>query len=77
MVIAATQETDDALLRQVLRALRERRRWPQIGEAARHVGGIPVMAQVTRVFESWLMQAAGSITPPLPTLPLCPLPLSA
>jgi glycosyltransferase involved in cell wall biosynthesis len=56
---AATRETDDAFLRQVIRALRERRRWSQTGEAARLSVQPQSWPQVTRVFESWLMKAAG------------------
>ncbi len=56
---AATQETDDAWLRQVLRALRERRRWPAIAEAARLTVDGQSWSHITRVFESWLMRAAG------------------
>jgi glycosyltransferase involved in cell wall biosynthesis len=56
---AATQESDDAFLRQVLRALRERRRWATIGAAARQSVQSQSWPQIARVFESWLMKAAG------------------
>jgi glycosyltransferase involved in cell wall biosynthesis len=76
---AATQETDDAWLRQVLRALRERRRWPHVAEAARLTVEGQSWSHVTRVYERWLMRAAG--LDPAPTLssalPLPSLPASA
>ena len=75
----ATQETDDAWLRQVLRALRERRRWPLIAEAARLAVGNQSWSNVARVYERWLMRAAGlDSVPALPSpLPLQTIPASA
>lgn len=72
---AATQESDDAILRQVLRALRERRRWSTIGAAARKSVQPQSWSHISRVFESWLMKAAGlnrpnSVSPALLSLPL-------
>ncbi len=78
---AATGDTDDDWLRQVLRALRERRRWPQMGEAARLSVQPQSWTRITRIFESWLMKAAGldhAATQPVPLpLPKLTLPLSA
>ena len=70
----ATQETDDAWLRQVLRALRERRRWPRIAEAARLSVDNQSWSHITRVYEHWLMRAAG--LDPAPALS-APLPLQS
>ena len=77
---AATQETDDAFLRQVIRALRERRRWSTVGEAARVSVQSQSWPQVTRVFETTLMKAAGihpAAAPAPSSSPLLPLPISA
>ncbi len=75
----ATQETDDAWLRQVLRALRDRRRWPQIAEAARHSVEHQSWSHISRLYEHWLMRAAGlsQSTPLSESSPLRSLPLSA
>ena len=75
----ATQETDDAWLRQVLRALRERRRWGQIAEAARLSVENQSWGQITRVYEHCLMRAAGLHAAPAISslLPLPPIPSSA
>jgi glycosyltransferase involved in cell wall biosynthesis len=73
---AATQENDDAFLRQVLRALRERRRWPAMGEAARLCLQSQSWPQIIRVFESWLMKAAGIDGPANPATAFLPHPLS-
>ena len=54
---AACQESDAAWLRQVLRALRERRRWGAMGGAARQAVLAQSWAEVTAVFESHLLQA--------------------
>ena len=56
---ATCGESADAFLRQVIRALRERRRWTAMGGAARHSVESQSWLQITRVFESWLMKAAG------------------
>ncbi len=69
---AACQESEEAWLRQVLRALRERRRWGQVGGAARQAVLSQSWAEVTAVFESYLLQAqecpqgGESAHPPLP-----------
>lgn len=74
---AATRDSHDDWLRQVLRALRERRRWPQIGEAARLSVQPQSWPRITRIFESWLMKAAGLDLSASQPLPLHPQPLSA
>ncbi len=76
---AASHLDDDAWLRQVLRALRDRRRWPMIGENARHTVESQSWSRIGRVFESWLMRAAGlepALPLPSPPLPSQPLPAS-
>ena len=73
---AASQQTDDAFLRQVLRSLRERRRWPQIAEAARLSVQTQSWPRITRVFESWLQKAASHEYSAPPSPPRLPLPLS-
>jgi len=73
---AATAESGDAFLRQVIRALRDRRRWSAVGEAARLAVQPQSWPQVTRVFEACLMKAAG-IHQPTPVHPaLLPVPIS-
>jgi glycosyltransferase involved in cell wall biosynthesis len=76
---AASHETDDAWLRQVLRSLRDRRRWPQVSEAARLTIQDQSWSHVTRVYEHWLRRAAGldSAHPSNNPLPLHPVPASA
>jgi glycosyltransferase involved in cell wall biosynthesis len=74
---AASQQTDDAFLHMVLRSLRERRRWPQIAEAARLSVQTQSWPRITRVFESWLQKAASHEYSNPPSPPRLPLPLSA
>jgi len=60
--------------------LRVRRRWSTVGEAARVSVQGQSWPQVTRVFESTLMKAAGIYPVPAPVpaaSPLLPFPISA
>lgn len=76
---ASSLDSPDAWLRQVLRAVREYRRWPQMAAAARLSVKNQSWDHTVRQFERWLCRATGaaeSISGTIPPL-LPPLPHSA
>lgn len=76
---AAHRECDDAWLQQFLNALRGRRRWPALAEAARLAVQPQSWQRITQDFESILMKTAGATPAPAaaPANILPPLALSA